>query len=89
VGSRDLPTTTISAERATASGANQFSIFVQKKFELRSKHTTNRNFRRFGKGLPRGFAARHSGFTPFYNFSMFPVDSFAVLYYSDSRINYK
>ena len=24
--------------------------------------STNRNFRRFGKGLPRGFAARHSGF---------------------------
>ena len=36
--------------------------FRQKKFGFRPTSTTNRNFRRFGKGLPRGFAARHSGF---------------------------
>jgi hypothetical protein len=36
--------------------------FFQRNFEQSLGFPTNRNFRRFGKGLPRGFAARHSGF---------------------------
>jgi len=36
--------------------------FVQRNFAQSLEYPTNRNFRRFGKGLPRGFAARHSGF---------------------------
>jgi len=34
----------------------------QRNFAQSLEYPTNRNFRRFGKGLPRGFAARHSGF---------------------------
>jgi len=38
--------------------------FAQRNFEQSLRFPTNRNFRRFGEGLPRGFAARHSGFAP-------------------------
>ena len=36
--------------------------FPQNGFAQSLEYPTNHNFRCFGKGLPRGFAARHTGF---------------------------
>jgi len=49
---------------AQSRAAGRSVSFAQRNFAQSLEYPTNRNFRRFGKGLPRGFAARHSGFAP-------------------------
>ena len=49
-------------QRAKRAAAGWSVSFAQRNFAQSLEYPTNRNFRRFGKGLPRGFAARHSGF---------------------------
>jgi len=52
-------------QRAKRAAAERSVSFAQRNFEQSLEYPTNRNFRRFGKGLPRGFAARHSGFASY------------------------
>ena len=51
-------------QRAKRAVAGRSVSFAQRNFAQSLRFPTNRNFRRFGEGLPRGFAARHSGFAP-------------------------